>query len=295
MTTQANAGASASNLIPIVFQEDELVNITKDGTPVTTSLIVADRFEKNHRDVLRTVRDLECSEKFNLRNFAPVKYADAKGEKRPMYLITRDGFTILAMGFTGKKTMEWKEKYIAAFNKMEQEIYHEGMITSADNPDNINDDNEPLATIRYKDYNAILSCDAVFLLKDALGGAGRRRDRGALKAVIKGMTELGTALAQRGASRNISVVDDNGKVLGEMPRKTLEHWKKELIELKIGKSIQGSKVMDWNKYDRMIRYRKMGLTQRETAKLLDVSRDAVQHFERIVRQYELKLVSGGAA
>lgn len=72
-------------------------------------------------------------------------------------------------------------------------------------------------------------------------------------------------------------------------------WKKELIELKIGKQIQSSKVMDRDKYNRMIRYRGMGLTQRETAKLLDISRDAVQHFERIARQYELKLVSGGAA
>lgn len=72
-------------------------------------------------------------------------------------------------------------------------------------------------------------------------------------------------------------------------------WKKELIELKIGKQIQDSKVMDRDKYNKMVRYRGMGLTQRETAKLLDVSRDAIQHFERIARQYELKLVSGGAA
>lgn len=72
-------------------------------------------------------------------------------------------------------------------------------------------------------------------------------------------------------------------------------WKKELVELKIGKSIQNSRAMDWDKYNRMIRYRGMGLTQRETAKLLDISRDIVQQFERIARQYELKLVSGGAA
>jgi len=72
-------------------------------------------------------------------------------------------------------------------------------------------------------------------------------------------------------------------------------WKKELIELRIGKQIQNSRAMDWNKYNRMIRYRDMGLTQRETAKLLDISRDVVQQFERIARQYELKLVSGGAA
>ena len=74
----------------------------------------------------------------------------------------------------------------------------------------------------------------------------------------------------------------------------VEKWRQELIDLKLSFIIHNSRTMDWKKYYKMIRYRKMGLTQRETAKLLDISRDTVQQFERIPKQYELKLVQGGA-
>lgn len=89
------------------------------GIPKTTSLIVAEKFEKNHFDVLRAIKNLECSPEFNQRNFAGVDYEDAKGERRPMVEMTRDGFTFLAMGFTGKEAAKWKESYIDAFNQME--------------------------------------------------------------------------------------------------------------------------------------------------------------------------------
>ncbi|MDE7065143.1 MAG: Rha family transcriptional regulator, partial [Desulfovibrionaceae bacterium] len=56
--------------------------------------------------------NLECSTEFNERNFAPVEYKDAKGEMRPAYRLTRDGFAFLAMGFTGKKAAAWKEKFL---------------------------------------------------------------------------------------------------------------------------------------------------------------------------------------
>src|SRR5690606_10053082 len=59
------------------------------------------------------------SAEFNERNFALVTYKDAKGERRPEYLMTKDGFAILAMGFTGKKAMRFKEAYIRRFNEME--------------------------------------------------------------------------------------------------------------------------------------------------------------------------------
>ncbi|WP_139492945.1 Rha family transcriptional regulator, partial [Escherichia coli] len=53
---------------------------------------VAEFFRKMHKDVLRKIETLECSEDFNERNFTPVTYTDAKGEKRPMYQITKNGF-----------------------------------------------------------------------------------------------------------------------------------------------------------------------------------------------------------
>lgn len=96
----------------------DLVNLN-GGKPSTTSLVVAERFGKRHDTVLRAIRNLECSPEFNARNFAAVEYIDGKNEKRPMYFITRDGFAFLAMGFTGKAAMAWKEKFLDAFNRME--------------------------------------------------------------------------------------------------------------------------------------------------------------------------------
>lgn len=95
----------------------ELVSIVND-VPKTTSLIVAKYFGKRHADVLRAIEKLDCSKEFNERNFALVDYTDVKGEKRPCYELTKDGFTFLAMGFTGKKSAQFKEAYINEFNRM---------------------------------------------------------------------------------------------------------------------------------------------------------------------------------
>lgn len=69
----------------------------------TTSIDVAEKFGKQHKNVLQAILALECSDEFNRLNFQPVKYVDEKGERRPMYHISRDGFSFLAMGFRGKK------------------------------------------------------------------------------------------------------------------------------------------------------------------------------------------------
>ena len=97
--------------------EDMIQN--ENGIPTTTSLVIAQAFEKEHKDVLRAIYNMECSPEFNERNFAPVGYKDAKGEIRPAYRLTRDGFAFLAMGFTGKKAAAWKERFLEAFNTME--------------------------------------------------------------------------------------------------------------------------------------------------------------------------------
>jgi Rha family phage regulatory protein len=108
------------NIVPI--RKDNLVDISKDGKAVTTSLVVAEKFKKNHNHVLRSIENLECPDEFSLSNFGQSDYEN-RGKKYPMYLIPRDGFAILAMRFTGKKAMEWQLKYIAAFNEMEKRLY----------------------------------------------------------------------------------------------------------------------------------------------------------------------------
>lgn len=93
-----------------------------DGQITTTSNQIAEHFGKRHDVVLRAVRNLECSENFRLHNFAESSYTNEQGKKMPCYRITRDGFSFLAMGFTGKEAAQWKEAYITTFNKMEAEL-----------------------------------------------------------------------------------------------------------------------------------------------------------------------------
>jgi Rha family phage regulatory protein len=98
--------------------------VVLDGHPVVSSLQVAEHFQKRHKHVLDAVQRIsqETPDNFNRPNFRPVEYMDAKGEQRPAYNLTRDGFTLLAMGFTGRKALAWKLRYIEAFNAMEAEL-----------------------------------------------------------------------------------------------------------------------------------------------------------------------------
>lgn len=98
-----------------------LIHVT-GGESRTTSLLVAEKFGKQHKNVLRAIEKLDCSEEFRRLNFEPTSYIDQWNRTQESYELTRDGFSFLVMGFTGKKAAEWKEKYISAFNRMEQEI-----------------------------------------------------------------------------------------------------------------------------------------------------------------------------
>ena len=108
---------------------NNLINIqNKEGVMVVGSREVARNFDKRHDNLLRDIENL-ISDSSKLRNefFIESEYTNGRGQKYPEYLLTRDGFTLLAMGFTGKKALEWKLKYIEAFNKMEsalKEVYH---------------------------------------------------------------------------------------------------------------------------------------------------------------------------
>lgn len=102
----------------------ELVMLTEERC-FTTSLIVAKIFEKEHKDVLKAIRELMQQLKEIGGNggiFALVEYKDAKGEMRPMYEMDRDTFSLLVMGFTGEKALKWKLKFLDAFNHMEQQL-----------------------------------------------------------------------------------------------------------------------------------------------------------------------------
>ena len=97
----------------------------RGGNLVTTSIDVAEKFGRQHKDVLRAIRKLDCSGEFSRRNYALSNYTDDRGKKQPMVYMTKDGFVFLVMGFTGKDAAEWKEKYISAFNSMEQALLNQ--------------------------------------------------------------------------------------------------------------------------------------------------------------------------
>lgn len=100
--------------------ELEIVSIQHRKT-ITTSLKVAAAFGKSHKSVLRSIDNVksECDADFTRRNFALSDYHDSTGRTLPMATMTRAGFTLIAMGFTGKAATSWKIKYIDAFDKME--------------------------------------------------------------------------------------------------------------------------------------------------------------------------------
>lgn len=107
----------------------DIVLSMQSGEPVASSRQIAENFEKNHNHVLRDIDSL----KKDVSNFGQMFFEttapDSYGREQRTYLMNRDGFTLLAMGFTGKAALEWKLKYIAAFNEMEKKLTEQPQLT----------------------------------------------------------------------------------------------------------------------------------------------------------------------
>ena len=93
-----------------------------DGELVVTSRQIAEDFDKRHADVIEKIEELIKTENSVMTMFIETSYKAGTGKSYKEYLITRDGFSLLVMGFTGSKALQWKLKYIEAFNKMEQTL-----------------------------------------------------------------------------------------------------------------------------------------------------------------------------
>lgn len=96
--------------------------IMRDKEAVTTSLKVAESFQKAHRSVLLTIRNLTAQNYAVGNMFAESAYINKQGREQPMFYMNRDGFSLLVMGFTGNKALQFKLQYIEEFNKMEEFI-----------------------------------------------------------------------------------------------------------------------------------------------------------------------------
>ena len=151
-----------------------------DGELVVTSRQVAGDFEKRHDHILRNIETL--MENDTTQNwgqyFIKDSYKDNSGKSNKEYLLTRDGFSLLVMGFTGSRALQWKLKYIEAFNQMEQAIKeknpkplsamdqlrlqyqvlgeHEEKILKIDNKIDDLENNMPLFNVECKELQALV-------------------------------------------------------------------------------------------------------------------------------------------
>lgn len=109
----------------------DIILSTQNGEPVASSRQIAENFGKEHKHVLDAVKNLVAENLAAKSMFHPATFEN-RGKQYPMYLMNRDGFSLLVMGFTGKAALEWKLKYIAAFNEMEKKLTQRPQLSRAE-------------------------------------------------------------------------------------------------------------------------------------------------------------------
>lgn len=123
MNNESVYNGKGSEILPTLVYQNE------KGVDVTTSLIVAQVFGKEHNKVCRDIENLSCSTPFRVANFGDTPYVHPQnGQTYKMYTMTKDGFSFLVMGYTGEKAGEFKEKFINEFNQREMMLKSEDYI-----------------------------------------------------------------------------------------------------------------------------------------------------------------------
>lgn len=145
---------------------NELIQV-KENETVTTSFLVAEKFNKEHRNVIRKIEslitDIETDSKLSASDyFEKSEQKDAHGQLRPMYYMNRDGFTLLAMGFTGSEALKWKLTYIQAFNEMEKRLHSQQL------PDNRFAIAKLISRTPYRNLPAIMSLYPEYFSQEAI-------------------------------------------------------------------------------------------------------------------------------
>ncbi|EKL5123367.1 Rha family transcriptional regulator [Campylobacter coli] len=107
--------------VPVIINNVEVNLNIKENKVFINSLDLAKVFNKNHRHILQTTKNQPQND-FTKSNFILSTYKDKKGELRPCYNLTRDGFSLLVMDFTGEKAYKWKIEFIKVFNEMEKRL-----------------------------------------------------------------------------------------------------------------------------------------------------------------------------
>lgn len=121
-----NQTAQLTLALPNPLAAREVLFPGTDGHPCTTSRAVAERFGKQHKNVLRDIETLLADmpdPEFGRLNFEPSSYLNEQRKSQPEYRLTHDGFALLTMGFTGRDALAWKIAFLQAFNAMEAELH----------------------------------------------------------------------------------------------------------------------------------------------------------------------------
>ena len=101
---------------------EQLVIKSSKGNPITNTLLVAEKFGKQHKYVIEGVKHIISSAENSAQFYHLSSYVDSTGKSNKMYVMNRDGFSLLVMGFTGSEALKFKISFIEAFNKMEEHI-----------------------------------------------------------------------------------------------------------------------------------------------------------------------------
>lgn len=203
--SEGSGSKSTMNLFEGNSPENLPVLTIRGGVIVADSREVAEKFAKDHTKIVRAIRNLGCSEEFRRANFGfcEEKQKHSTGSTTINYFnLTRDGLAFLVMGFTGKRAAVWKEKYIVAFNAMDERLRREDNFDYAD---------------------ARIKLDDPHFLRNLLGNYAERTQVAEAKveeltAVNAELSEDAQSLAMLSKAEGSLCVTDTAKTLGLKPK-----------------------------------------------------------------------------
>ena len=214
--------------------------IMHDKQAVTTSLKVAEVFEKEHRVVMKSIRNLTAQNYAVKKMFVEDSYLNSRNQQQPMFYMDRDGFTLLAMGFTGSKAMEFKLKYIDAFNKMETYIKDNSAKLSTNKRLEIMEENAKTRKANLL-YKIAMATKSEFAKESLLANAGEVLTGQKAIPVMKKEEFSATAIG------NLLGITANkvGRIANELGLKAEQPGQNEYGRWGIDKASNGKEVPNW--------------------------------------------------
>lgn len=218
--------------------------IEHDGGVFANSRDIAQFFGKQHKNVLRDIENIEIDEEFARLNFELCNYTDQNGRKRKAYNLTKDGFTLLVMGFTGRKANEFKIRYIEAFNKMEEALraqqefkipktISEALRLAADEHEKVLELEHKIevASEAVSFVDQFVNADGLYGLQNAARALGQKPNKFVQKLKEKHLFYQGGALVPKAQYRErgffevkCTMVDDKARYQTYMTPKGIKHF-----------------------------------------------------------------------